>query len=104
MTAQHHPHVDEDVVSHLRCLADNDPHPVVDDHPPADHGSGMDLNSRKEPADMGDKPGPEFQVVGLEPVGPPVEPEGVEPRVADEDLKRGAGGGVPGKDCPYVFP
>ncbi len=102
--AQHHPHIDEDIVADLGSLADNDPHAMVDDYPPADHGTGMDLNSREEPADVGDEPGTEFQVMGPEPVGPPVEPEGMESRVTDEDFKGGAGGGISGKRWPAYLP
>ena len=102
--AQHHAHVDQHIVAHFSSLADHDAHAVVDDHPAADNGTGMDLDPREEAADVGDEPGPELEVMGPEPVRPAVEPEGMEPRVAEEDLGRRACSRVLRKNGPDIFP
>jgi hypothetical protein len=44
--AQGHALVDRHVVAHLGRLTDHDPHPMIDEQPPPDPGSRMDLHPR----------------------------------------------------------
>jgi hypothetical protein len=77
---------------------------VIDEETPADLGAGMDLNTGEKPIDMGDKSCREIPATAPEGMGDPVQPEGMESRVAGDDLQDAPGGGVLPENRLNIFP
>ena len=86
--------IERAVIADLGGLADHHPHAVIDHHPPADPGSGMDLDAGEEAAEMGDEATEESRVVQPQPARRAMKQDGVQPRIAEQDFGRGAGGGI----------
>ena len=79
--------VDQAVVPHLSCLANDDAHAVVDDQPASDLRPRVDLNPRPEPAPLGDGPGQKFHLVTVTEMGRLMVKGGMDPGVKKEDLQ-----------------
>jgi hypothetical protein len=75
---------------------------VIDEKPFANLDCRVDLDTSKHPGDVGGKPGKELQVPPPKPVGDTVEKEGVEPRIAENNIQRAPTRRIPFLDCPYV--
>lgn len=86
--------VEGDVVPDLRGLADDHAHAVVDEDPLTDLRPGMDLDPREQAAHVGYDAGDDRDAVLPQPVGDVVQPQGVQPRVGQDDLQGAAGGRV----------
>jgi hypothetical protein len=78
--------VQEAVVAHLRRLADDDAHPVVDHDPAPDLGTRMDLDARHEAIQVAETARREGPLVRPERVSGAVEPQGVQARVEQGHL------------------
>jgi hypothetical protein len=76
--------VERAIVTDFGGLADHHAHPVVDEDPPADGGAGVDLDAREEPAEMRHQPREPLEAQAPEPMGEPVELEGVEARITSD--------------------
>jgi hypothetical protein len=88
------------VIADDRRLADHDAHPVVDHHPPADAGAGVDLDPGQEPAEVREEPARQLVAAAPQPVGGVVDREGVETGRGEDDLGGRAGCRVPLADRP----
>ena len=77
-------------------LADDDAHTVVNDEAAADLSARVDLNAGKVSGQLGIEPGQEKEPVAVEPVGHPVEEDGVNAGVKEQDLQLAPGRRVPG--------
>ena len=55
-TAERHALVERDIVTDLRSFADHHPHAVIDEYPPSDACSGVDLNAGEHTANMRNEP------------------------------------------------
>ena len=77
---------------------------MYDKKPLADRRSGVDLDPRDGSRDVGNEAAEDPEIVRPEPVGEVMEPDGVEARVAEEDLEHAARGGVPLEDDLDVVP
>jgi hypothetical protein len=86
--------VQQHVVADLGGLADHHTHAVVDHDPAADRGAGVYLDARQPAAQVRDEPGEQVEARPVQPVGDPVDPERLQPRVAEHDLGRRPRGGV----------
>jgi hypothetical protein len=86
--------IEEDIVADFRRFADDNAGSMINEETPADPGTGMDFNTGEKPIDMGDKSCREIPVMAPEGMGDPVQPEGMESRVAGDYLQNAPGGGV----------
>ena len=69
-----------------------------------DRGGGMDVDSGEHAGEFRQRPGGQPGAVTPQPVAGPVAAECVHARVADDDLKRRAGGRIPVQGRPHVPP
>ena len=82
--------IERAVVADLRRLADHDPHPVVDEHPPADRGARMDLDPGEPAAPVGEPAGKPPESRAPQRVGDvPVPDQRMQARVASEHFPGG---------------
>jgi hypothetical protein len=91
---QGHPLVQEASVTDLGCFADDHSHAVVDEHPMADPGPGVDFHTGEQTPQLGEQSRQQRHTQAPEAVAEAVEHKGVEARVAQEDLESSAGGGI----------
>jgi hypothetical protein len=77
---------------------------VIDEESPADGRAGVDLNAGCEPAELRNEPRQEWDAHAVQLMGKPVQQDGVEARVTEEDLKYALRGGVFPKNRIYLFP
>src|SRR5262245_41596325 len=93
-TAERDAVVEREVFADLCRLAHDDAHAVVDEEAVADGRARVDLDAGKESAQVGDEAAQEAPLAHPERMRQPVEPDGVQAGVAEEDLGGAAGGGV----------
>jgi hypothetical protein len=72
--AQHHPLVQDDLVPHLRRLADDHAHPVVNEDPSPNARAGVNLHPRQRPIQVGDQTGQQVAASPPEKMGDPMKP------------------------------
>src|SRR5581483_6738907 len=85
-TAQGDALVKQHVVADLGGFADHDARPVINEKTPADGGAGVNLNLRKETADLRNNPRHERNVPLIKSMREPVGQNGVESGITEEDL------------------
>ena len=96
--------IERRVIADLRRLPDHHAHPVVDEHPSADGGAGMDLDARGPPAPVGQPARQPAEAMTPERMHHgPMPDQGMESRVAGEHLPGGPGGGIAVEDRMDVF-
>ena len=89
--AQSHPLVQGDLCTDFSRLTDDHAGCVVDEQALAQNGAGMDVHPGERSGHRGQHPGHQLGVVLPQPVADPVAPDGMQPRVAEDDLGCGAG-------------
>ena len=101
--AQGYAMIEGDIVADLGGLADHHPHAVVDEEALADCGAGVDLDAGQESAQVGAEAAEKKEFVLPEPVGDPVEPDGVQPRITENHFQFAARCRVPVEDSLYIL-
>jgi hypothetical protein len=76
---------------------------MVDEKLAADFSTGVYFNTCQESADMGGKSSQEIELIDPEQVGYTVDPQRVQARIAENDLKHVACGRVAFKDRIYIL-
>ena len=71
---------------------------MVDKETPANFGSGVDFNARQEAADLGEEASQKLKPVLPEKMSQAMKPEGMQPWIAEDDLRHAPGCRVFGKD------
>src|ERR1700676_409803 len=102
-SSQRHPLVKRDIIADDGGLADDRPHAVVNEETVSYFCSGMDLNASEQPRELRIKPRQKAHVVTPQPVAQVMRPDRLQSRIAGENLKIGASGGVRLEDCGNVF-
>ena len=85
-SAEGHPLVERDVSPDLRRLTDDNTCPVVDKESLADGRSRMDLNPRQEAPEVRDQARDQHPAAHKKCVGDTVQPDGMQPAVAEHHL------------------
>jgi hypothetical protein len=81
--------VDHHVLADLRGLTNHHTHAVVDEEPAADRGTGMYFDAGPGPPQLGEQPCRKPQARCLpQPVGQPMDPDGVQTGIGEKVLKR----------------
>ena len=93
--AQGDPLVEQAVVADHAGFADHHAHAVVDEHPLADAGAGVDFYAGGQPAELAHEPGHQGQAQAPKFVAEAMQGEGMEPRITEQDFQGAAGGRVP---------
>ena len=78
--------IERHVRADLGGLADHHAHAVINEHPIADAGAGMDLDAGQDAADMADEPAHQQPAVPPGPVAQAVEQQCVKSRIAQDNL------------------
>src|SRR6266540_63557 len=86
--------IDAHALSDDRRFADDDSGAVIDEEPLADRCTGVDVDAGLLVGVLGDHAGDDAGTLTQEPIGHAVTNDGVEPRVAEDDLVGSGGGGV----------
>ncbi|MNI63824.1 hypothetical protein D3C73_1192270 [compost metagenome] len=86
--------IDDDIVSNLAGLSNNNAHAVINEQSLADTGAGMDFYTRHEPAELRDDSRCCIPASPVQPVRNPVRPDRMQPRIGEEHLKPAACGRV----------
>ena len=84
---ERYPVIKGHIVPDLGGFPDDHAHAMIYEEFFSNTGARMYFYAGKEAADVGKEPPEEKEFPDPEPVGHPVEPEGVEPRVAEENLQ-----------------
>ena len=95
--------VEEAVVADARGLADDDPHPMVDEHAAPDRRAGVNLDPGDEAVRMRDRARGERRAVGPEIVRRAMKPERVDAGIKERDLEGAARGGIVGAHSGEIF-
>ena len=76
-------------MAHFGGFADHHAHAVVDEHSGSDPGSGVDLDAGDDPADLAEETGQQFQlqITAPQPMAEAMQGDGMETRVAEQDLQ-----------------
>jgi hypothetical protein len=85
------------VVADLGGFPDHHAHAVINHQPPADFRGRVDLDPGQPAGNMRGEPSQQAQVVLPEPMRQPVPHQGMQSRVAQQDLE-------PGSRCRVAFP
>jgi hypothetical protein len=96
--------VNQAVVADLGSLADDNTHAMVDEEPAADCRAGMDLDSRKETADLRDDTRQNRYAGFAKTMRKPVREDGVNSGVTEEDFEGALGSRILSKDRLDLFP
>src|SRR3990172_2891514 len=86
-SAHYHTLIDQTVITNLCGLSNDHPHPVIDKESSADLCPGMDLDACKPAGEVIDQTGSGVPFLLIEEMCHPVEPDGMEPWVAEENLQ-----------------
>jgi len=76
---------------------------VVNKEPSANCGSGVNFDAGQEAVDVGQETSQESQIVSPQEVGGAVKPEGMEARIAENNLQRAPRRGIFGKNRLNIF-
>jgi hypothetical protein len=76
---------------------------VIEEKPPADLGTGMDLHSSEEAVGMGQHPGWKAKPVAPNEVGQTVKGQSMQAGITQYDLGEASRRRIPSKDCPNIF-
>ena len=86
--------VDTDIFPDLGCFADDHARSVVDNEPPADRGPGMDIDTRDAVGMLGHDPWQHGHIEFEKAVRHPVNHDGIDSRVAEDDFIMALGGRI----------
>src|SRR5581483_8642585 len=100
--SERHLMVHQHVVADHRRLSDDDPHPVINEEAPSNGRARMNLDARKEGAELRDPARQQLTAMLPQPVGEPMGPEGVQAGV-EQRFPGVARGRVFGQDGMYIF-
>jgi hypothetical protein len=102
-TAECYALVEQNVVPELSRFADHNPHPVIDKEASPDFGARMNLNSSKEPRDLGYDARQYEPMPAVKPAGDAVRHHRVQPGIAEHNFKPALCRRIFPLNCPYVF-
>lgn len=102
--AQGHALIDRHVLTGLRGLSDGHAHAAVDEETRAQPRAWMKLDPREESGEGGEAADQELEAAAPAPVGQPVEPDGVQPRVVEQDFWQAASGRIEFEDRADITP
>jgi hypothetical protein len=91
------------VVADHRRLADDHTHAVVDEHPLAYGGPGMDLDAGEPACEMRKEARQPAHARTPQPVGDPMQGQRMEAGIAGQHLPGGTGGGVAFENAGDIF-
>jgi hypothetical protein len=101
--AEGNPLVKRDVVPDFRRFADHDAHRMIDEQAAADAGAGMDLDTGEDTRELRNHPCRQKKPVSPGGLGDPMHEDGVQARIAQQNLQLRSGGRVAGGDAGDVF-
>ena len=94
-TAQGHPLVQQAVVADDRSLANHHPHAMVDEDATANAGAWVDFDAGEQPSHLAQQPWQQGNTQSPQTVADAMHDQGMEARVAKQDLQGAAGCGIP---------
>ena len=100
---QNDPLIHQHIIADLRRFADDYTHPVVDEEAPADPCPRVDLNTGEEAIHMREQASSEMKPVPPQEMGDAMKPQGVQSRIAEDDLYDTPCCRVFGKNSPHIL-
>ena len=85
--AQSHAVIHGNIIADFSGFTDDHSHTVINEELAADPGAGMNLDAGDEAGDLRSKSAEKEHVMRPEPVGDAMQPDGMQPRIAEEDFK-----------------